>query len=232
MTRARRSVPRRGGRARFGRRADRRTPRSNTGGFRSSGSRALAQPQARGRPSRTPPDIDPVLSPRGSVPHTRTRRASGLPVPPRDGAPRSLPPLAPTDRTQPGRAEPTRGPRYRGLSTRGPWRATARRAPHSHVMPGLVTPVDVAVPGPHGFRVMVGEQRCVFVPRGAAALEPRREVGVQERPGARRQRPVGDLAGEGVLEDVLALGLERRARVTSHEVPLLERPEVWFRPAE
>ena len=96
----------------------------------------------------------------------------------------------------------------------------------------LVTPDEVRVRGPHGFRVMVGEQRCVFVPRAAAALEPRREVGVQERPGARCQRPVGDLAGEGVLEDVLALGLERRARATPHEVPLLERAEVGFRPTE
>jgi hypothetical protein len=96
----------------------------------------------------------------------------------------------------------------------------------------LVTPDEVHVRGPHGFRVMVGEQSCVFVPPAAAALEPRREVGVQERSGSRRQRTVGDLAGEGVLEDEFALALERRARATANEVPLLERAEVGFRPAE
>ena len=96
----------------------------------------------------------------------------------------------------------------------------------------LVTPDEVRVRGPHGFRVMVGEQRCIFVPPAAAALEPPRELGVQDRPSARRQRPVGDLAGEGVLEDVFALGLQRRARPTPHEVPLLQRAEVGLCPAE
>src|SRR5439155_29810 len=37
---------------------------------------------------------------------------------------------------------------------------------------------------------------------------------------------------ERVLEDVFALGLERRARPTPHEVPLLQRAEVGLCPAE
>ena len=89
--------------------------------------------------------------------------------------------------------------------------------------PGVVAPRAF---GRHGLGVVVREQRRVPVGAGVAALEPFGEARVQARAPGGRQRPVGDLAGQFVLEEVLAFGFERGAAAPADEVAFFELSEV------
>jgi len=93
-------------------------------------------------------------------------------------------------------------------------------------------PGEVDVLGTHGLRVVVGQQRGVLVLGAAAPLEPLGEAGVE--PGAARLRKtlVGDLAGQRVLDRVLAFAGHRRAVPPPDEVALLEHGEVGRRPLD
>ena len=95
----------------------------------------------------------------------------------------------------------------------------------------VVSPNEIRVLRSHSLGVVVGEERCVLVPGASAAFEPGREFGMQERSLAPRQRAIGDLLRERMLEDVLALALQRRARAPADEVPLLEHTKVELDPA-
>src|SRR4029077_6889942 len=85
---------------------------------------------------------------------------------------------------------------------------------------------------PNGFRVVMGQKRCVLVSPLAGPLEPARKCGVQPRASRSWQAVVGDLARKGVFDRVFAVTGDRGAKATADEVALLEYPKVWLRGLE
>ena len=79
---------------------------------------------------------------------------------------------------------------------------------------------------------MVAQKRGLLLPRLGRALEPVGEGGVQLRSPGLRQRAVGDLAREGVLDHELPLALQRRAGPSPDEVAVLQQYVVRLLAAE
>src|SRR5438445_8510359 len=83
-----------------------------------------------------------------------------------------------------------------------------RRAAEPHVrlrpqlreLTVLARPGEIDVGRPYGFRVVMGQKRCVLVSPLAGSLEPARKCGVQPRASRSWQAVVGNLASQRMLD--------------------------------
>ena len=87
-------------------------------------------------------------------------------------------------------------------------------------------PHQIGVVRSDSLGVVVRKERCVLVPPFSGPFDPSRERGVQPRPFRFRQARVRDLAGERVLDRILAVPRDRGAGPASDEVALLEDPQI------
>ena len=88
----------------------------------------------------------------------------------------------------------------------------------------IARPRKVGVVGSSRLRVVVREERGVFIPPLAGPFEPARERGMESRASGLRQARICDFAREGVLDRVLAVARDLGAWSTPDEVAFLQDP--------